>query len=143
MTINVDWKINISIYRFQHLSIFTKIHRDISIQIQQSMSIFSRSIIFTQSLKNTSKNDNLRRLIYISVFPFTCIFIWENIKRYTKINLTTIKLISGDIAIGKKRFTSYNINQHAYINGAVVEFRYFQLRYDAHIHHLLAISVYF
>ena len=107
-------------------------HRDIWIQIQQSISIFFRSDKFTQYLINRSTYYNLRRLIHISVFHSTCTCILKNI-RHSKIKRTKNKLISVDIFVHRKHFTSYNINRDTYINVQVVEYRYMQLRYDSYL----------
>ena len=112
---------------------FSTMHRDIWIQIQQSISIFFWSERFTQYLSNRSTFDSLLRLIHISIFQSTFRCIVKNIRRHSKMKMTTSKLISGDISIDRKQLTSYNINRDTYINVQVVEYRYIQLRYDAYI----------
>ena len=115
------------------VSTFYKLHQDISIQIQQSVSIFFRSDRFTPYLINTSAYDKLRRLLYIYVFPSNCRCIYMHITNYMKTNMTTSKLMSGDTSIHRKQITSYYINRDTYINVELVEYRLFQHRYDEYL----------
>ena len=124
--------VKICLLTYIHLHIatsntFSKLHQDISIQIQLSMSIFFIPDRSTPYLINTSTYDKLRTLLYIYVFPSNCRCIYMHITNYMKTNMTTSKLMSGDTSIHRKQITSYYINRDTYTNVVLVEYRLFHL----------------
>ena len=106
------------------------------------MSMFIKYFRFLLYLDNTSTYDKLHRLIYIEVFPSSCGRFYINIAIYVEINLTTMKLMSGDICIDLKQVTSCYINWNTYIIVEVVEYRCFQLLWDAYRNIYPAIHTY-
>ena len=59
--------------------------------------MFINNSTFLLYLDMTSTYDKLHRLIYIEVFPSSCGRFYINIAIYMEINLTTCKLMSGDM----------------------------------------------
>ena len=93
--------------------------------------LYFNSARFTHFGMNVSTYDKLLSRVDLYIIPSTLRSIHMHITNYVKINLTTCKLMSGDISIDWMQIASGYNTRYVSINVAVSDYRWFKLRSDA------------
>ena len=122
-------KMQFSTYIHRHIAITIHIYLLTSryFNLNTFITIFLNWARFTLKLTNVSTWYFLGRLRYIIVFPSPFRYSYIERANYMKINLTTCKLMSGDISIDWMQITSWYNTRYVSINVDLSDFRCFKL----------------